>query len=326
MVRRITDRLPWLIGFAALVALAMALPAAAQSTGMVKGVVKDMQGQPIDGAKVTIEMAEGTNRRFETKSNKKGEFIQIGLPSGAYKVTAEKDKQASNTAEVRVRIGATAEANLVLGAPGAAAASKEALAKNAELKAALEAGIAASNAGNDDEAIAKFTQATELKPDCFDCFYNIGFLQSKKKEYDKAEAAYKKAIELKPDYSDAYNGLANIYNAQRKFDEAATASTKAAELAGNKAGALAGGNADALFNQGVILWNAGKIPEAKKQFEAVVAANPNHAEAHYQLGMALVNEGKLAEAASEFETYLKISPSGPNAAQAKALVDQLKKQ
>ena len=239
-------------------------------------------------------MAEGTSRRFETKSNKKGEFIQIGLPSGAYKVTAEKDKLSSNTADVRVRISATAEANLVLGAPGAAAASKEALAKNAELKAALEAGLAASNAGNDDEAIAKFTQATELKPDCADCFYNIGFLHSKKKEYDKAEAAYKKAIEIKPDYSDAYNGLANIYNAQRKFDEAAAASTKAAEIAGSRAGALAGGNADALFNQGVILWNAGKIADAKKQFEGVIAANPNHAEAHYQLGMALVNEGNLA--------------------------------
>jgi Flp pilus assembly protein TadD len=325
MVRRFTGRRPWVVAGAVLCALAMALPAAAQSTGMVKGVVKDMQGQPVDGAKVVIEMSEGTSRRFETKSNKKGEFIQIGLPSGAYKVTAEKDKLTSNTAEVRVRVSSTAEANLVLGAPGAAAASKEALAKNAELKSTLEAGIAASNAGNDDEAIAKFTHATELKPDCADCFYNIAFLHSKKKEYDKAEAAYKKAIELKPDYSDAYNGLANIYNAQRKFDEAAAASTKAAELAGSKTGALAGGNADALFNQGVILWNAGKIPEAKKQFEAVVAANPNHAEAHYQLGMALVNEGNLAGAAAEFETYLKIAPTGPNAAQAKALVEQLKK-
>jgi len=67
------------------------------------------------------------------------------------------------------------------------------------------------------------------------------------------------------------------------------------------------------------------VAEAKKQFEAVVAANPNHAEAHYQLGMALVNEGNLAGAATEFETYLKIAPSGPNAAQAKALVAQLKK-
>jgi len=325
MVCRVNGRLLVAVVCAALFALVNARPAAAQSTGMVKGVVQDMQGQPVDGAKVVIEMSEGTNRRFETKSNKKGEFIQIGLPSGVYKVTAEKEKVVSNTADVRVRIGTSADAKPILGAPGAAASSKEALAKNAELKSTLEAGIAASNAGNDDEAIAKFTHATELKPDCADCFYNIGFLHAKKKEYDKAEAGYKKAIEIKPDYADAYNGLANLYNAQRKFDEAAAASTKAAELAGSKAGALAGGNADALFNQGVILWNAGKIPEAKKQFEAVIAANPNHAEAHYQLGMSLVNEGKLPDAAKEFETYLKLAPTGANAAQAKALVDQLKK-
>ena len=69
-----------------------------------------------------------------------------------------------------------------------------------------------------------------------------------------------------------------------------------------------------MFNQGVILWNAGKIAEAKKQFEGAIAANPNHAEAHYQLGMALVNEGNLAGAATEFETYLKLAPDGPNAA------------
>src|SRR6266536_1031604 len=160
MVRRFNGRLPWVLGGAVLFALAAARPVAAQSTGMVKGVVKDTQGQPVDGAKVVIEMSEGTSRRFETKSNKKGEFIQIGLPSGAYKVTAEKDKQASNTAELRVRVNATAEAVLVIGAPGAAAASKEAGAKNAELRQTLEAGLAASQAGNDAEAIAKFTHAT----------------------------------------------------------------------------------------------------------------------------------------------------------------------
>lgn len=326
MVRRVNGRHPWLAACVAVFALAVALPAAAQSTGMVKGVVKDMQGQPVDGAKVSIDMAEGTTRHFETKSNKKGEFIQIGLPSGAYKVTAEKDKQPSNTADVRVRVNATAEAVLVIGAPGAAAASKEAVAKNAELRQVLEAGIAASQAGNDDEAIAKFIRATELKPDCADCYYNVAFLHSKKKEYDKSEAAYKKAIELKADYADAYNGLANIYNAQRKFDEAAAASQKAGELAGSAPGALAGGgNADALFNQGVIFWNAGKIADAKKQFEGAVAANPNHAEAHFQLGMALVNEGNLPAASTEFETYLKLAPSGSNAATAKGILATIKK-
>ena len=80
-----------------------------------------------------------------------------------------------------------------------------------------------------------------------------------------------------------------------------------------------------MFNQGVILWNAGKVAEAKKQFEGAVQANPSHAEAHYQLGMALVNEGNLAGAATEFETYLKLAPAGPNAATAKSLVAQLKK-
>jgi hypothetical protein len=71
MVRRINSRLPWLVACAAVFALAVALPAAAQSTGMVKGVVKDVKGEPVDGAKVVIEMSEGTSRRFETKSNKR---------------------------------------------------------------------------------------------------------------------------------------------------------------------------------------------------------------------------------------------------------------
>src|SRR5262249_8549064 len=137
--------------------------------------------------------------------------------------------------------------------------------------------------------------------------------------------AYKKAIEVKPQYAEAYNGLANVYNAQRKFEEAAAASSKANEFGGAGGAGAGGGNANALYNQGVILWNAGKIPEAKKQFQAAITADPNHAESHYQLGMALVNENNLPGALTEFETYLKLAPEGPNAATAKSLVAQLKK-
>jgi tetratricopeptide (TPR) repeat protein len=324
MIRRFNIRQLCVAACAAAVALAVALPAAAQSTGMVKGVVLDATGQPVENAKVTI-LSTGSNRSFDVKTNKKGEFVQIGLPPGAYTVSAEKDKQTSNAQPVNVRVSGPAEARLVLGAGAGAAASKEAAAKNAELKKLFEEGVAASRAGSHDEAIAKFEQAAAINPNCYDCHYNIAFSHSQKKEYDKAEAEYKKAIELKADYVEAYNGLANIYNAQRKFDEAAAASAKATELSGSAPGALAGGNADAMFNQGVILWNAGKIAEAKKQFEATIAAKPDHAEAHYQLGMALVNEGNLQGAAAEFEKYLQIAPTGPNAATAKSLLAQLKK-
>ncbi|HMB82013.1 MAG TPA: tetratricopeptide repeat protein [Vicinamibacterales bacterium] len=305
--------------------LAFVSPALAQSTGMVRGVVKDAAGKPVEGAKINID-AEANNRHFDTKSDKKGEFIQIGLPPGPYKVSAEKDKVASPASNVTVRIAAGNPITLVLGGGGAAGPSAESAAKQTALKKTFEEGVTASRAGNHDAAIASFQAAADLNPSCYDCYYNIAFSESQKKDYDKAEVAYKKAIELKADYAEAYSGLANVYNATRKFDQAAAASAKAMELSGSSAGAAGGGgNADAMFNQGVILWNAGKIPEAKKQFEGAVAANPNHAESHYQLGMALVNEGNLAGAATEFETYLKLAPTGPNAATAKGILGSIKK-
>lgn len=324
MVRRINGRPTWLSMLALVVGLAVATPALAQSTGMVKGVVTDDKGQPVDGAKVTIEMNGGTGRRYESKTNKKGEYIQIGLASGSYKVVAEKDKLGSAPANVSIRANATATADMVLGV-ASAAASKEAQEKNAQLKKVFEEGVALSSAGKHDEAIAKFNEAIAVSASCYDCYNNIGYSYAQKKDWDKAEAAYKKSTELKPDDATAHSGLATVYNAERKFDLAAEEGSKATQLASNLSASGGGGSADAEYNQGVILWNSGKIAEAKKAFESAVAANPNHAEAHYQLGMALVNEGNMAGAATEFETYLKLAPEGPNAATAKSLVAQLKK-
>jgi TolA-binding protein len=100
------------------------------------------------------------------------------------------------------------------------------------------------------------------------------------------------------------------------------------EEATKRAGAAAaegGGNADQLFNQGVIFWNAGKIPDAKKQFEAALALKPDLADAHYWVGMANLNEGKLPEAATHFEEYVKLAPTGQYAEQAKGVLTQIKK-
>ena len=321
MIRQFLGRLARQIALASVVVLVFALPAAAQ--GMIQGTVVDPQGQPVEGAKITIEQTDGVTRKFETKSDKKGTFIQIGLQSGGYKVTAEKEKLGSAVANTRVTQRGPASVRLIFG--GGASNDPGLAAKTAELRKAFDDGVALSRAGKFDESIEAFNRALAVNAKCQDCFYNIGYAYAQKKEMDKAEENYKKAIEVKPDYAEAYNGLANIYNSQRKFDQAAEASAKANELTAAQPGALAGGNADSLYNQGVILWNAGKIPDAKKQFEAAIAANANHAESHYQLAMALVNEGNLAGAAAEFNAYLKLAPEGSNAAQAKALVAQLPK-
>jgi tetratricopeptide (TPR) repeat protein len=310
---------------AVLVAAIIASPAFAQTTGMVKGRVLDEKGQPIDGAKITIESKDpGVNRTFTVTSNKRGEFAQIGLPPGQYKVTAEKDKLGAQSFDMRVRLGEPTEVKFVL-APGMTVASKEQQQKATAVQAAFDAGVAASRANDYDTAIAKFQEAIGLLPNCFDCYYNIGQANTQKKDYVKAEEAFKKAIELKADYVDAYNGLATIYNAQKKFDEAAAASQKAVEVGAAAPGGTGGGNVNALYNQGVIAWNAGKAEDAKLKFEEALKADPNHAASHYQLGMCLVNLGKLPEASAEFDTYLKLAPDGEFAAQAKALIAQLPK-
>lgn len=294
-------------------ALAIAPTAFAQST-MIKGKVVDAKGQPMVGVAIAIEQVGGA-RKLNTKTDKRGEFIQLLTESGQYRITATDDKVGSATTEMRVSLGRVSEANLVL-APATAANND---AKAAELRKTFEEGVVASRAGNHDAAIEKFRAAQVMSANCFDCMFNIGVAFLAKKDEKQAEESWKKALEMKADYAEAMNALSTLYNNQKRFDEASAMSTKAAAAGG------AGGSAEATFNQGIILWNQGKIAEAKAKFEETIKANANHGDAHYQLGMALLNEGKLPEAVAAFETYVKLEPTGQYATQAKGMIAQLKK-
>ena len=294
--------------------LLLASTASAQST-MIKGKVTDKEGKPVQGAAIVIEFKGGVSRKFQTKTDRRGEFVQLLTESGEYQVTVSAEGIGTQSAPVRVRLGQAADVNIVL-APGGGAAD----AKAAELRKTFEEGVAASRTGDHDAAIAKFTAAAEAMPNCADCYYNIGVSYMQKKDEKQAEEAWKKALEMKPDYAEAATALATLYNNQKRFDEAAAMGAKAAASGGGT-----GGGADAIYNQGIILWNQGKIAEAKGKFEEALKADPNHADSHYQMGMALLNEGKLPDAVGAFEKYLSLAPSGQFAAQAKAMVAQLKK-
>jgi len=310
-------------GVLALVVLLSATAAPALAQSVMRGKVVDAQGKPVPDAVILFE-AQGVNRKTQTKTDRNGDFLQVGLGSGEYKVTASKDGIGSQTQPARVSQGQNPPLNFTLApaapaAGGIAAADKEAAAK---LQALAAQGLDAMKAGRNDEAITAFTQVTAQAPTCSDCFYNLGVAYTNNKDYEKAEAAYKKVVELKPDSTDAWTGLANIYNAQKKFDLAAEASANAAKYSGGAAGA-GGGSAETLYNQGVILFNAQKFPDAKTQFEAAVKADPNMAMAHYQLGMTALNLGDFNLAVTSLESYLKLDPNGPKAAEVKASLPAL---
>lgn len=294
--------------------VAAGAPAAAQTTGQVKGKVVDGKGQPVDKAAVTIEFKGGTNLKREVKTNKRGEFIQVGLQPGPYYVTVKHEGgQAAD--QVQVGLGTAPEMNLTL-KPAVAGMSPAETA----FRKTFDEGAQAMGAKNLDAAIAKFNEAIGMQADCYACYMNVGSLHYEKKEQDKAEAAFKKAAELKPEDGRPVQMLADLYNSMGRRDDAAAMATKAAALGA----ASGGGSAQDNYNQGVILWNAGKIAEAKAQFEAAVKADPNYADANYWVGMAHLNGGNMPEAAKYFENYLKLAPSGPMAAQAKGIIDSIK--
>lgn len=324
MFRLISGPKMLVLGLVACAVLLYASPGQAQ-TGALQGKVVDAAGKPIEKSLVVIEYTDGINRKYEVKTNKKGEFIQIGLAPGNYKATASFEGLGEQSFPVRVRLGDPMKVNFILSA-GGAGVSKEDAAKSLALKKVFDEGVAFSKAGSFDEAIAKFTEAAGMVPGCYDCYYNVGYNYSQKKDYDQAEAAFLKAIEMKATYVDAYNGLATVYNAQKKFDKAQEASQKAAELA-SAAGPGGGGAGavDAEYNQGVIDWNAGKVAEAAEHFQKVLFLKPDHADAHYQMGMAYVNQNKLAEAVPMFEKYLQLAPDGQFAATAKGILASIKK-
>ena len=299
---------------ALVVALVFSAPAFAQ--GIVKGKVVDEKNQPVADAKVVIA---GPARNAETKTNNKGEYVQVGLQSGAYTVTVTKDKLIA-TSKVNVSQGTPAEANMTLQPAATAGMSPE---QKAVQEAAASA-IDALRAGRDDEAIAKLNDVVGKLPTCSDCYYNLGLAYTHKQQWPEAETALKKSIELKPTNPDPYNGLANVYNAQKKFDDALAMNQKATELSGSTAGAGGGGNAESIYNQGVVLFNAGKYAEAKVQFEAATKADPTNANAFYQLGMTSLNLGQIPDAVAALETFMKLAPTDPKAAQVQGSLPALR--
>ncbi len=311
----------------AICALAVALsaytvPALAQS-GQLKGKVVDGQNKPIEDAKIVMEATE-TSRKFETKTNKRGEFVQIGLVPGPYRVTASKG-DLSQTFPVRVVLGER-EVNFVLKAGGStgevsADEAKKMAARVENVKKLFAEGATLTNEGKYDEAIVKFNAVIAEIPKCSDCYNNLGAIYSRKQEWDKAEEAFKKTLELSPDNVEAYNGLANAYNAQKKFKEAQAMNAEASKRLAASGGTA---NVTALYNTAVISWNGNDFAKAHELLQQAVKADPAHAESRFMLGRVLINLGKLGDAATEFETYLKLAPNGPNAKEAQSNFDALK--
>lgn len=302
----------WTLAFFVAAGL-LALPAAAQ-TGAVRGKVVDEQGQPVDGAKVEIIFKGGVTRKFETKTNKKGEYTQVGLQGGIYEIDVTKEGfQVGETGgrvslgdptympEVKLRAGKAAP-------PGADKAVEE-------LRAQFGKAAELAQSGKHDEAEALYKDLLVKNPQIPEIHYNLGFIYQQKKDWPAAIAAYQKAVEIRPSYSEAQTALASVYQSSGQGD-------KAMEVAKQSA---SGGDAKSHFNLGIVAMNQGKEEEALAAFQKAAELDPTNPEPHYFIGTRSMQMGKLPEAVAALEKYIAMAPANAaNLPAAKQILPALK--
>ncbi|MFN8091713.1 MAG: tetratricopeptide repeat protein [Vicinamibacteria bacterium] len=287
-------------------------PASAQ-TGSCRGKVVDDKGQPVVDAKVTIEYQGGITRKFETKTNKKGEFMQVGMQPGPYRFTVAKEGFAPAVSENRIGLGDATELPQFKLAPASQAAGE-----NVELKTKFMEAVKAQSDGKLDEAAEMYKVILQTSPDVPEVHQNLGSIYLQKKDYPAAEAAYTKALELRPGSADITASLAAVYRESGQGDKAMALMTKAAGENPN--------DPKAQFNKGIYLLNANQSEDAIKAFEAAVAADPNMAEAYFRLGTLMVGQNKIPEAITNLEKYLSLNPTeAQNVATAQGLLKAIKK-
>ena len=317
--------------------LFLALPAFAQNR-IIRGKVVNENGEPIVGAQVTI-MGMDIRREYKVKTDKKGEYFYMGLPTGLYRVVVRAQGYEPDFQQgIRPMLGDETKVDFAL-QPGdmnrklAYELSPEELAKlrqdmakaeerkkaSADVKAAFDAGLALAAQGKYAEAIVEYNKALEKDPDQAYIQANLADALSKLDRNDEALAAYQKAISLKPDDAAMYTNMGVLLGKMGKAEESQAMFKKAAEL--NPAAA-----AQNFYNLGATLVNSGKSAEAAEAFRQAIKADPNYAEAWYQLGICLsADPATMPEAVKALQKYIEIGKNMEQIEVAKQLIQAIKK-
>ena len=286
-------------------------------TGTARGKVVDEKDQAVPEAVITLEFQGGITRKIETKTNKKGEFTQVGVYPGAYRITVSKEGYVPSVIDHRIQMGEPTylpDIKIMTKAAAQAAAGDPG---REELAANFKKAIDLTQAGQLDQAEAAYKEIVVKHPSVAEVHYNLGYVYSQKKDWPAAEAAYLKAIEIRPAYGEAYTALSRVY---RESGQAA----KATEILA-KAAAENQGDPKVQFGVAVDLLNSGKGEEAVAAFQKVLALDPNYADAYFHLGTLAVGQNNIPEAVGHLEKYLSMNPTNTqNMATAQGLLQALK--
>ena len=295
-----------------------AVPAAAQ-TGRIGGQIKDTQGQPLKGATVTAENPGASPSSFTATTDDKGRYSIIGLKTGTWKVTASAPGFAPSSGQVPVRsLGAPmppVDFNLAPGASGPAGALAGVNTK--ELQVELQKAIDLANGGQHDAAITAYEAILAKTPALTMINGQIAQVKRMKKDYDGAIASYQKVVAADPSNDKAKIEIGMTYLEKGDF---ASAEKALLELTTS-----VNANREVFYNLGEVKFAKGETDEAVKYYERAASMDAAWGKPLFKLGLAKLQKADTAGAIELMNKVIAADPSSPEAAQAKALIEQLKK-
>jgi tetratricopeptide (TPR) repeat protein len=281
--------------------------------GRVKGIVLNENEEPVPGVKITATHQK-YSKTFTTTTDKKGEWFILGMASGLWRFTAEKEgylpgyvdaniSQLSKNPLLEIRIKTSEQGGIV-----ADSESRQILATGTELY----------GQGNYDGAIAEFQSFLEKNPNAYQIYYNIGECYLKKENYDKAIEQYEKFLEKEPEEMSVNRRIAEAFVKKGDLENALPYFQKILEKNPEDAGPY--------YDIGEIYFGAGKVENAIEHYQKAHSLKPDWEKPIIKLAYAYMNFNRIEKAIEYFEKYLEVAPEGQDASIAKEFLKQLKQE
>lgn len=280
--------------------------------GGIKGRIVDDNNNPIDVVRVTIISMEYPSEKYTLKTNKKGEFIQIGLSPGYYQVRCEKEGYMPLAKEVRIHISEIVEKEFILTNAEEAAIPKQVPGRKESSKASK-----LFQQGKYEEAAKLYREAIDENPEDPIYYYNLGIAYMRLNKDDEAIEVFKKMTEIQSESFSALKYLGQLYAKKKDYKEASKYFSQAVKISSD--------DPEAYYNLGISLMNTGDYPEALGAFQKSINCQEDYADSYYQLGLLYLNQDKFDEALAAFETFLQIKPDDPKASTARNMIEFIKK-
>jgi tetratricopeptide (TPR) repeat protein len=332
---------------AAVVAVLCA-PVAWAQTAVVKGYVHDVEGKPMAGVTVQL-MNKDNGRKYDLKTDKKGDYYSLGIQSGRYDLVVLQDgKTVWRLTNIPIQLSEEAnifnidlqkeqkaqQAQISPEQKKQMEAQEKEVAKLKSLNDLVAQAKAAEDQGNLQQAASVLTQATQLDPTKNVLWARLAEVElaqgkkttdpaEKKAIFAKSAEDYKKAIAIKPN-GGYYNNLAEAMARTGDTQAAMQAYEEAVKVDPQGAGLY-------YFNEGATLTNMGKVDEALQAFDKAIQADPARAEAYYWKGVNLMGKATLKGNKMEappgtseaFNKYLELQPTGQFADPAKQMLTSI---